>query len=215
MSHPASTVRQQVSQLWEKIVVKRSSSGAALQHNVVQSIMSVVARYGIADATLAGTSSSKNEGDWAAMEAALMSLELVLRIILTPASPSVAASAAPPAISTPGLTPSSGNRTVGSGGNSASSGIGSGSIPSFQSQHTPLHTAAAAHHLATPSSPADRSPKPSPMHGRSRRCFRARAAPSHRPETNAHVQLGRFGLLLLSMLLPAQAAFCRHQEVVI
>ncbi len=164
MSHPASTVRQQVSQLWEKIVMKHSSIGAVLQQHVMQSLMSVVARYGSVDPT---ASSSKSEDDWAAMEAALMSLELVLRVILTPVTPNSNALAAPSASTAPALTPSTG-KTVGSSINSASSAVGSGSNPSFQSLHTPLHAAAPVHQLATPSSPADRSPKPSPMQGQSR-----------------------------------------------
>ncbi len=170
MSHPASTVRQQVSQLWEKVVVKRSSSGAVLQHSVLQSLMHVVSNYGTAESRNAAAGGGKGEGDWAAMEAALMSLELVLRMILAPLSPADAAPAAAPASATPALTPSTGNRTVGSGANSASSGISSSHIPNFQTQHTPLPAASSAlsHQFATPSSPADRSPKPSPMQGSSR-----------------------------------------------
>jgi hypothetical protein len=181
MSHPASTVRQQVSQLWEKVVQKRSSSGTVLQHNVMQSLMSVVARYATSNSFPAGAAgmgtSTKIDNHWAAMEAALMSLELVLRMMITPLSSSpapaaaalapqtsnskVASGSSPPINLTPGLTPNSGSRS----GSSTLSSISSHSIPLTHSHQTPSHSAAILQQMATPASPAERSPKPSPMQG--------------------------------------------------
>jgi hypothetical protein len=168
MNHSASTVRQQVSQLWEKIIVKRSSSGAALQHKVLRSLMSVVASYG------RGTSSSKDE-DWAGMEAALMSLELVLRVILTPSTTKVASGSdfevAPTGNHGPSVSPNRaistpGPFTTGSFASSTSSSMSTGSNPSFHMLSTPVQGASSAfvQHIGA-QSPADHSPKPSPMQG--------------------------------------------------
>jgi hypothetical protein len=185
MSHPASTVRQQVSQLWEKVVQKRSSSGTALQHNVMTSLMSVVARYSSLNASdgvnAASSRSGKIDSDWAGMEAALLSLELVLRMLVSPASsssqaagssatsaevaPHMLRSKASAASSPPGVASNSGIRT----GGSTSSGTSSCGNPSVASLQTPSHAAAALHHMATPASPSERSPKPSPMHGQAPR----------------------------------------------
>jgi hypothetical protein len=186
MSHPASTVRQQVSQLWEKVVQKRSSSGTALQHNVMRSLMSVVARYSSLNASdgvsTASSRVGKIDSDWAGMEAALLSLELVLRMLVSPASSSslaagsssasaevvphilhskASAGSSPPGAAPPGLASNSATRT----GGSTSSGTSSCGNPSVTSLQTPSHAAAASHHMATPASPSERSPKPSPMHG--------------------------------------------------
>jgi hypothetical protein len=180
MSHPASTVRQQVSQLWEKVVDKRSSGGTALQHNVMRSLMSVVARHGNFSASTSSGSSScsgKADGDWAGIEAALMSLELVLRKILTP----LPATSSPPSSSAGGgvtskstsdpLTPAivAGHLARDADSSTACSSVSSGSSnQSLQLHKTPLHPAslsATSLHLATPSSPPERSPKPSPMQG--------------------------------------------------
>jgi hypothetical protein len=174
MSHPASTVRQQVSQLWEKVVDKRSSSGTALQHNVMRSLMSVVARFSAS--TSSAPSSGKTDGDWAGIEAALMSLELVLRKILTP----LPTTSSPPSSSGCGvtskatsdpLTPAiiAGHLARDADSSTACSSVSSGSSnQSLQLHKTPLHPAslsATSHQLATPSSPPERSPKPSPMQG--------------------------------------------------
>ena len=180
MSHAASTVRQQVSQLWEKVVDKRSSGGTALQHNVMRSLMSVVARYGNFSASTSGGPSSysgKADDDWAGIEAALMSLELVLRKILTPlpsslSPPSSSAGVADTSKSTcdphtPAIISDHVARDADS--SAACSSVSSGSSnQSLQSHKTPMHPvslSAPSHHLATPSSPPERSPKPSPMQG--------------------------------------------------